>query len=219
MNNPVDRLFRQRAQIGAPTEDTAEMGGFDEALTGYLDGRLNLGARRHLENQVLEDPALFELFRLAVDTIGVTAPRPFRVLARIKDRGLELLNEVDLAFRALLEPGQPALGALRRQKMENSDLVTLFGPGEGIDELDLQVQPDQTTRLIVRCTDSLDVRVDETISITLDTDGELREKHPFNGDSFVFPSLMTGQHTVRLVARAPGRKPRTLAEAQIDLAN
>ena len=215
MNNPVDRLFRSCGQLPAPTED---VGPFEETLAAYLDGRLNPGARRHLENQVLANPEQFELFRAAVDTIGVTAPQPFRVLARLKDRGLELLNEVELAFRSLLDPGPVALGALRRHQTENADLVTLFGPGEGIDELDLQAQPDHTTRLIVRCTDLLDLRVDESVSITLDTDGELREKHPFDGSSFVFAALTSGQHTVRLVARAPGRTPRTLAEAQIDLA-
>jgi hypothetical protein len=216
MSNPVDRLFRQRGHSPAPSKD---VGPFEETLAAYLDGRLNPGARRRLENQVLADPEQFELFRCAVDTIGVTTPQPFRVLARLKDRGLELLNEVELAFRSLLDPEPAALGALRRHKMENADLVTLFGPGEGIDELDLQAQPDRTTRVIVRCTDLMDLRVDESVSITLDTDGELREKHPFDGNTFVFPALTSGQHTVRLVARAPGRTPRTLSEAQIDLAS
>lgn len=214
MTHPIERLFRHPDLLASSPADDA--GHHDEALAAYLEGKLSSGARRRLEQEALADPARFELLRAAVDAVGGPARRPFRVLARLKDRGLELLNEVDLTLRALLEP-QPALGALRRHPGTAEGLVALAGPGEGIDELDLQVRPDHTARVVVRCTEPLDLRVDESVSITLDTDGELREKHPFDGDSFIFSALKPGRHVVRLVARSPGRQSRMLAEAAIEL--
>ena len=214
MTHPIARLFRHPDLLASsPAHDA---GHDDEALAAYLEGRLSSGARRRLEQEALTDPARFELLRASVDAVGVKVRRPFRVLARLKDRGLELLNEVDLTLRSLLDP-PPALGALRRHSGAAEGLVALAGPGEGIDELDLQVLPDHTARVVVRCTEPLDLRVDESVSITLDTDGELREKHPFDGNSFTFSALQPGQHVVRLMARSPGRQSRMLAEAAIDL--
>jgi hypothetical protein len=214
MTHPIEDIFRHPGLLAS--SPATDAGHHDETLAAYLEGRLPSGARRRLEREALADPTRFELLRASVDAVGGPARRPFLVLARLKDRGLELLNEVDLTLRSLFEP-QPALGALRRHPGAAEDLVALAGPGEGIDELDLQVLPDHTARVVVRCTEPLDLRVDESVSITLDTDGELREKHPFDGDSFTFSALQPGHHVVRLMARSPGRETRTLAEAAIDL--
>ncbi len=217
MTDPVDLFFQSAGQWPPPNPNGAECFS-EETLAGYMDGALAPVQRAQVEEQALQCPVCFELLRAAVDTLGVRRPepaQPFRVLARLKQRGLEILNHLELRIWALTEGPAPALGALRGG--ESCDLVSIHGPGNGLDEIELQAQPDGTARLVVRGSSTLELERDEQASIALATDGQAREKRPFSSREQAFASLGPGRHTVSVSARAPGGKPRTLAEATLEL--
>ncbi len=219
MTNPIDSVFSAlgRAPVNSIPSDLLT----DEILAIYLDGGLSPADCAALERRVLTDPAAFELYRAAVDVIGMRPAResePFRILARIHERGLKVLNELEHRFWALVDGSlQPALGPLRAGAVAEPDLLTVLGPGNGLDELDLQLQSDGSTRLEVRSRVRPEVGADEKLSILLETDGQVREKRPFEGDRAAFDGLVVGRHVVTLQARAPGGQPRTLARAEVAL--
>ena len=221
-DSPIDLFFAAR---GRATNDLPTGRPDDETLAAWLDGGLSPGQRRLLEEQALTDPALFELLRAAVDGIGASVPaagaRPFRVLANLKARGLEILNAFEVRFWALVDGDQfqPAFGPLRRDAVTAPDMLTVRGPGQGLDELDLQLQADRTTRLVVRAELAPETAADEKLSLLLESDGVLRRKLPFEASGMILTDLAAGHHVLRLVARAPGGEARELARAEIVLSD
>ncbi|MHC4844919.1 MAG: hypothetical protein ACYTCU_02030 [Planctomycetota bacterium] len=196
----------------------------DDDVAGYLESRLPERDRQLLEAHSLQCGECHEVLKSAVDAIGVAAPAPIpasvRILGRLARHGIELLNHVDLAIRSLGEgTPAPALGALRgtTEALPTSEMVVLSGPGNGLDELELQVQSNGATRLSVRCAELPELRAGEVVSVILEVDGTPREKRPLSGDAISFAPLGPGHYCVRLTARAPGCPPRELSQAIIDL--
>jgi hypothetical protein len=141
-----------------------------------------------------------------------------RVLAAIKGRGLALLNAAELTLRELTASGvpAPALGALRGG-LARDGLVSIQGPGAGLDTLDLQVQPDGSVRLTV--SGQLPPGPEgELRAVLLEADGLTREKRPYSGDPVVLGPLERGaRYRVAIVARRPGQELRNMGEAEVDL--
>lgn len=197
----------------------------DEIVAGYLESQLPERDRQMLETHVLQCSDCHEVLKSAVDAIGVAVPAStpvsVRILGRLARHGIEILNHVELTIRSLGEAAPaPALGALRRATSEAppaSDLVVLSGPGNGLDELVLQVQPNGSTRLSVRCTQLPDLRSGEVVSVVLEVDGTPREKRPLSEDTISFAPIGPGSYRVRLIARAPGGPARVLSQAILDL--
>jgi len=217
----IDRIFELRAQR-APLLDPAPGSPTDETLAAYVDGLLPPAERRAVVHQILSCPDSFEVVRAFVDAVGArTAPSPFRVVGRLFQRGIELLNAFELTLR---DPDQgqlvPALGALRRADTGDAavaELLHIRGPGSGLDELEVQMQANGTARLVIRCDGLPALDAGEIPSVVFEVDGQPREKRPFTGEPVSFAPLGVGQFDVRLVAKAPGQPGRTLAEASIDL--
>jgi len=216
----LEHLFALRGRM-IPADLPDELAVSSELLGAYVDGTLAPKARRDLERRALREPALFEVLRALVDTVGVATPeplRPVRVAARLLSegarRGLELLNPLALAFeprgRAL------ALGPVRSGTV-SADLFSVGGPGRGLDRLELQAMADGSARLGVRCDALPALEPGEGLSIVRELDGRLLEKRPFDGSPIDFTSVQPGRTRLALVARAPGRASRTLSEAVVDL--
>jgi hypothetical protein len=195
----------------------------DEMLAGYLESRLSERDRQLLEDHALHCGDCNEVLSSAVDAVGVSAPIPasVHILGRLTRHGIELLNHFELAIRSLGDSMPvPALGALRGISTEappTSEMVILAGPGNGLDELELQVQSNGATRLSVRCAHLPELRPGEIVSVILEVDGTPREKRPLSGEAISFAPLGPGHYCVRLMARAPGCPSRELSQAIIDL--
>ncbi len=221
MTHDIDRLFELRGQR-APRSEPAPGSPSDETLAAYVDGLLPPAQRRVVVNQILACPDSFEVVRAFVDAVGMrTTPAPFRVVGRLLQRGIELLNAFELTLR---DPDQgrlvPALGALRRTDTGDgavAELLHIRGPGSGLDELEVQMQTNGTARLVIRCDALPDLGAGEIPSVVFEVDGQPREKRPFTGEPVAFAPLGVGQFDIRLVAKAPGQPGRTLAEASVDL--
>jgi hypothetical protein len=95
--------------------------------------------------------------------------------------------------------------------------VTLPGPGQGLDSLELQALADETARVVVHGNRPADLRPDDQLAVILEVDGELRERRPFLGRPVTFAPVGRGCHRVRLVARSRGGSPRELSRAEIEL--
>ncbi|MGQ0552370.1 MAG: hypothetical protein ACT4PU_04045 [Planctomycetota bacterium] len=214
----IDRLFRTQGRIpfapespsGCPT---------DETLAGYASALLPARARQELESHALRCEPCLDLLRAVAVTVGIkSAPRSVQIVARLHQRGLELLNQFELALQALVAPAPvPALGALRGPAVSaTTDQITIRGPGHGLDELELQMQANGTARLVVRCHEPPELQPGELISVVLDVNGSAREKRPFSGEPIAFAPIGVGNYRVRLLARAPGQEVRELAEALLD---
>jgi hypothetical protein len=213
----------------------------DEAFANYLGALLPAQERAVLETHALACFPCHELLRMVVDmaSAGLTAPLPahplsaregtrspspeplsLRIVGKLAARGIELLNHLELTFRTLVDgPLTPALGTLRRAATPApavSEWLCIRGPGQGLDELELQVQADGTVRLVVRCDKLPDLAAGESASIILDVDGAARERRAFDGQPVSFAPLGRGSYRVRVVARAAGAPARALAEAAID---
>jgi hypothetical protein len=194
----------------------------DDLVAGFLEARLPEREHQQLVAHALQCGECHEVLKSAVDAVGVTAPAPIpasvRILGRLARHGIEILNHFELAIRSL-SPPVPALGALRgtTEAPPTSELVILSGPGNGLDELELQVQSNGATRLAVRCERLPELRPGEVVSVILEVDGTPREKRPLSEDAVSFAPLGPGSYCVRLTARAPGCPPRELSQAVIDL--
>lgn len=221
MNSHLEQFFRTRGAELWPAEPGPDFPA-EEVFAAYLDDALPLTERRAFEARVLRDPAAYALLRCAVDTLA-EAERPVsrstRIVARLKQTGLQLLNAMELSFQTLRD-GQlrPALGALRGEASEDSvQLLRIDGPGSGLDELELARQSDGSVQLTVRGREPIPLQSGEISSVVLEADGEPREKRPFSGDALGFSPLGHGRYTLRLVARAPGHPLRELASAHLEL--
>jgi len=196
----------------------------DDVVAGFLESQLPERDRQLLETHVLQCGECHEVLKSAVDAIGVAAPAPIpasvHILGRLARHGIELLNHVELVIRSLGDATPaPALGALRgvTEAPPTSEMIVLSGPGNGLDELELQVQSNGSTRLSVRCAKLPELRSGEVVSVILEVGGTPREKRPLSGDAISFAPLGPGHYCVRLTARAPGCPPRELSQAIIDL--
>lgn len=225
-----DHVFALRGLLSSRSAPPGPECPTDELLAAYADVLLPIRARESLENHALHCAPCHELVRALVDA-GIVRSEPVRVglratsstptvvtiIGRLVQRGIELLNQADLSFGARGAPVPvPVLGGLRSTTAA-ADLVSIRGPGHGIDDIELQVQPNGTARLGVRCDALPDLPADEVLSIVLAVDGAPREKRPFDGSPVSFAPIGLGRYEIRLVARAPGRQARELSRAVIDL--
>ena len=210
----------------------------DGLLAGYLDAALTATEMRGVEDHALVCGDCHTLVKSVVDLRGVpagapisapvsapvSAPAQVSLVARIMQRGLELLNPLEVTLRSLLEPGMepegepvPALGAVRGPDAGHPDVIAIDGPGHGIDELQIRLQPDGQVRLQIRGDDPPPVYAGEIASVVLEVDGAPREKRPYRGAPLASSPQDHGQFRTRLVARAPGEDARELSEALIEL--
>ena len=212
--------------LGCPT---------DEAFAGYAGALLSPADRSAMEGHVLRCADCHELLQAVIDVLGVSRPVAVRaaaipttrLVARLLERGIALVDQVQASLNDLLAPAlqpalQPALGGLRRtsptaEPAAGADLLRIKGPGRGLDALELQMQADGTLRLVVSGHLPADQRVGEILSLVLDHEGESREQRPFDGKPVRFAPIGAGHWRVRLVARIPGETSRELAQAELEL--
>jgi hypothetical protein len=210
--------------LGCPT---------DELLAGFASELLPARDRQALVRHVLDCVDCHDVVRALADLDILVAPalRPVsvsvpvrRLVARIASRGLELLELVDEAVgAALAAPALQlrvapalALGGLRGAG-PTAEPVTLAGPGQGLDAIELQAHADDTARVIVHGSRPDDLRPDDRLSVVLEVDGSLRERRPFLGQPVAFAPVGPGRHRVRLMVRARGGAARELSRADIEL--
>jgi len=245
MTHSLDDLFA-RAGLPLAANPSAHCP-TDEAFADYLGALLPAAEREALELHSLACADCHDLLRMIVDVAATgaqvfgaaTAPAaaspgrlatrpssPVRIVGRLVQRGIELINHAELVFDMLTSPGTPALGIARGTAEAPaapataplaSPWISVRGPGEGLDALELQMQTNGTARLVVRCEHMPALRPGELATIALDIDGSVREKRPFGGDPVTFAPIGRGAYRVRLVARAPGGTARPLAEASLEL--
>jgi hypothetical protein len=196
----------------------------DDLIAGYIDGALSATENRQLEDHSLLCGDCHLVLKTVVDVRGLTeaatatVPPKVSLVARIAQRGLQLLNPLEVRLRTLLDEGlTPALGAVRGDRSDASDVIAIEGPGQGLDELQIQLQPDGQVRLQVRGDTPPPVRAGEVSSVLLEVDGMPREKRPYTGEPLAFAPQGHGHFRIRLVARAPGEDARDLSEASVEL--
>jgi len=236
MINPIERFF---STAGQPLNTTATSRSCpsDEAFAEYLGALLPAREREALELHSLACADCHDLLRMVVDLNSadfrlapspvaslaeaahpVAPPSAVRIVGRLMQRGIQLLNHAELTFRTLVE-GSPssALVGVRGPEAIAPEWVAIRGPGSGLDELELHAQANGTARLVVRCENMPSLAPGELASMLLELDGSTREKRPFNGEEVTFGPIGRGAYRVRLVARAPGGPVRPLAEATLEL--
>ena len=126
-------------------------------------------------------------------------------------------SEVGAANVAQRARRQNIAATLARCKMgEIDEVIAIEGPGQGIDELEIQLQPDGQVRLQVRG-ESPPIQSGEISSVMLEVDGMPREKRPYTGEPLAFAPQGHGHFRIRLLARAPGEDSRELSEAVVEL--
>jgi hypothetical protein len=223
MSNPLHLIFESRG-LPRPSRAIGPECPTDESLAGYMDEVLPLGLQRGIEDHALRCDACHSVIQAVIDVTRVPTTaraRPARIVARLIQHGMELLNPLELSFRSLRDGAlAPALGALRGVATAEevaSHLFSIDGPGDGLDELELQVQPNGSVRLMVRGNAPPPLAPGEVSSIVFEADGCAREKRPFSGAPLTFAPLGPGRYRVQLVARAPGQPVRTLSEASFEL--
>jgi len=221
MRSPVELAFAlQGALSGSPPPGATCP--TDELLAGYGDDSLSASQQRVLEDHALGCAACFELVKLVAGSRPerLAAPPRVSVVARLMQRGLELLNPLEVVLRRLVSGDQPALGLARRAESVpegTTDVLVVQGPGRGIDELLIQLQADGLVRLQVRGDTPPALQHGEISSVILEVDGSPREKRPYTGATLAFAPQGHGRYRIRLVARAPGSAVRELCEAAIEL--
>jgi hypothetical protein len=194
----------------------------DGLLAGYLDTALSATEMRRVEDHSLVCADCHTIMKTVIDLRGVpasTAPR-VSIVARIVQRGLELLNPLEVTLRSLTAPqGEPVpvLGAVRGAESASPDVIAIDGPGKGLDELQIHLQPDGQIRLEIRGEEPPPVYAGEIASVVLEVNGAPREKRPYNGTPLAFSPQDHGRYRIRLVARAPGEDARELSEAVVEL--
>jgi hypothetical protein len=199
----------------------------DETFASYVAALLPPNDRADFEGHALRCADCHELLFAVVNVAGVSSPVAVRaaalpttrLVARLVDRGLQLVEQVQATLAGLVAPiPQPALGGLRRvQDPRTSELLRITGPGRGLDAIELQMQADGSLRLVVSGQPPADQRVGEILSLVLDQEGEAREQRPFDGRPVRFAPIGAGHWRVRLVGRMPGDSARELAQAELEL--
>jgi hypothetical protein len=192
----------------------------DIQLADYMANGLSATERRHLEDHALDCSGCLLLVRSVVDVREAARVAPARVsiVARLLQKGLELLNPLEITLRNLAGEPAPALGALRRETNSGQhELISIEGPGRGLDEVQLQLQPNGQVRLSVRSDSPLPLQPGEVSSILLKVDGAPREKRPYSGAPLSFAPQSHGRFHLTLIARAPGQDVRELCEVLVDL--
>lgn len=216
MNDPVRAAFLQHGMF--PHDSCPRCPG-DDDLAAWCDRALAATATRAIEDHALVCAALRLTLSAISEARAPAEPGPLvRVLASIRGRALALLNSADLVLRELSSGGAPApsLGMLRGG-LASDGLVSIQGPGAGLDALDLQVQSDGSLRLTVsgrlpRGPEG------ELRAVVLEADGVALEKRPYSGQPVALgPIERGGRYRVAVVARRPGRELRSLGEAHVDL--
>ncbi|RKY20134.1 MAG: hypothetical protein DRQ55_08705 [Planctomycetota bacterium] len=216
MTNPISLAFSLAgARSATPCPECPD----DDALAAWCDRDLGATAARTLEDHALTCCSLSAVLGALAETLTPAETGPvLRVLLAIKGRSLALLNAADVTLRELTTGGAPApaLGALRGGLAQDG-LISLDGPGEGLDALDVQVQSDGSLRLTV--SGSLPEGPEgELRSILVEADGLPREKRPYNGEPIALGPFEPGsRYRVAVVARRPGQELRSLGEALLDL--
>ena len=213
MSSPLDRFFAAPGAHSAPNR--AASCPSDEALAAWVEGLLPLAERRPVDDHLLECEACHELTGLVLD--ARFEPRgaisPLNLIVQVVGRGLQALGAT--AERLLgTDGGQPALGGVRGEA-SLSEPVRLAGPGGGLDELELLADVDGRVRVQVH--GHLELLADESASLLIEADGEARERRRFGGGTLALQPLSPGDYTLRLVARTPGKAPRTLSETRLQL--
>jgi hypothetical protein len=202
--------------LGCPT---------DELLAGFASDLLPARDRQELVLHVLGCADCHDVVRALADigVLVIPAHRPVpvrRLVARLARRGLELIELVDDVVGAALAPPTPrpamALGALRGAG-PTAEPVTLPGPGQGLDSIELQAQADDTARVVVHGSRPDGLRPDDQLSVLLEVNGSLREQRPFLDEPVAFAPVGPGRHRVRMMARARGGAARELARTEIEL--
>jgi hypothetical protein len=195
----------------------------DGLLAGYMDEALSATEVRQIEDHALICGDCHLVLKSVTDLRGVpvSAPASVSLVARIVQRGLELLNPLEVTLRSLAAPqGElaPALGGMRgAADSDNPEFIAIDGPGHGIDELQIRLQPDGQVRLQIRGDDPPPTYAGEIASVVLEVNGAPREKRPYSGAPLAFAPQDHGHYRIRLVARAPGEDARDLSEAVIEL--
>lgn len=218
MMNPVRTLFDLAGTLASEACPSCPD---DDTLAAWCDRALPATELRAVDDHALicsATRALLAALADASDSIPTEPNSVVRVLAAIRGRGLALLNAADLTLRNLTCDGSPApaLGALRGG-LASDGLVSIQGPGRGLDALDLQVQPDGSVRVTVSGV-LPEGPEGELRSVLLEADGLPREKRPYSGEPVVLGPVERGaRYRVAVVARRPGQELRSLGEALLDL--
>lgn len=210
MTDFIDTVFRLAGRADhAPCADCPD----DDTLAAYQDAALSATERRAVQDHALACAhAQLMLASLAEQRAATERTPGLRIVARLAEKGLALLNAAELTLRELA--GQPALGALRGD--DTCPLLRLAGPGRGLDEIELQAQSDGS----IRCSVSgelADRQDGELSSVVLEVDGVLREKRPFSGERLAFSPLTGGSCRIALITRRPGEAAREVSAAVLDL--
>jgi len=217
----IDTAFSTSGGGPLPSEPGPECPS-DGLLSGYMDHALPATEIRHIEDHSLICGACHTIVKTMADLRGLPMRPAARVsvVARIVQRGLELLNPLEVTLRSLASPQAgpaPALGAVRGAGEGGPEMIAIDGPGHGIDEVQIRLQPDGQVRLEIRGDDPPPVYAGEIASVVLEVDGAPREKRPYSGAPLAFSPQEHGHYRIRLVARAPGEDVRELSEAIIEL--
>jgi len=203
----------------------------DETFAGYAAALLPGPERGALEGHALRCADCHELLRSVIDGLAGRAPVAVRaapvpatrLVARLLERGVTLVGELETSLLGLAAPPVPAaLGGLRRAgaaagAAPGAELLRISGPGQGLEALELQTQADGTLQLVVSGRLPDERREGELLSLVLEHDGEAREQRPFDGRPVRFTPIGAGRWRVRLVGRVPGAAARELARAEIEL--
>ncbi|MFT7462893.1 MAG: hypothetical protein ACI9EF_001235 [Pseudohongiellaceae bacterium] len=191
----------------------------DDDVAGFFDRVLSASDARAIEDHALTCSSTHLLLATVADVrmamARATAKPPLRIRARLAERGIALLNAIELTLSG--GSSQQALGAARGE--ETAELLRITGPGDGLDEIELQSQADGTVRFVVsgKLTGSHAAGSDERTSIVLEVDGMLREKRPYSGERVAFAPLAGGDCRITVLRRSPGSPAMELSEARIEL--
>jgi hypothetical protein len=188
----------------------------DDDLAGFFDQVLSATETRAIEEHALTcayTHAVITSYAVVRSEAAQAGRRVgLRIRARLVDGCIALLNAVDLTLRGL--SAQPALGAVRGS--ESARLVRVAGPGDGLDEIELQAQADGSVRVVVSGV-LVDTAPDGRTSVVLEVDGMLREKRPYSGERVAFAPLTRGDCRITVLRRHPDGPALEISEARVDL--
>ena len=218
-NSLIDTAFSTSGAGSLPADpgpDCPSEGFF----SGYIDKSLTATEMRHIEEHALVCAGCHGVLKAMVDLreLPTASSARLSVVARVVQRGLELLNPLEVSLRSLTAlDASPDLGAIRGSPSDMPEVISIDGPGQGLDEVQIRLQPDGQIRLEVRGDDPPPVYSGEIASVILEVDGKPREKRPFSGAPLAFSPQDQGCYRIRLLARAPGEEARELSETLIEL--
>lgn len=210
MSDFIDNVFRAAGRADRqPCSDCPD----DERFAAYQEGLLSATERRAVQDHALACAYSQGLLSVMAEQRAATERvAGLHIVARLAKRGLALLNAAELTLRGLT--AQPALGDLRGD--QTCPLLRIAGPGQGLDEIELQTQSDGSIRCIVSG-ELIERTEGAQSSVVLEVDGVLREKRPFSGDRLSFGPLTGGSCRITLLTRRPGEAAREISAAVLDL--